>query len=375
MSFLIYSQPVEPVHPGFVGKIPVKNLWLLMLYASELYRAGGSKYAGIEDNPEDIPELVAKILTHSVEKRLKQNLSVAYEARHRIINRVRGKIDLLTTERHQLVMRGKVACDFDELTQDTPRNRYIKRACRQLAKITKPQTSRRLMSLSKSFERLGVSNEPFPEHLATSPLARHERNDTEMLFAAKLAHKITLPNEADGLTLLPIVDRDIHWLRLLFEKSMTGFFDVNLSGMGWKVFGGQTIHWPVYDASEGVSALLPRMQTDIVLENKQPLKRIVIDTKFTSVLRKNHHGQDRFKRDYLFQLYSYLRSQEREQDILSFDSDGLFLHPSVGEDIDEQFSVQGHSIRFLTVDLSKTAKEIKQSLMTVVADYAPSQMM
>jgi len=226
------------------------------------------------------------------------------------------------------------------------------------------------MSLNKSLERLGVSNTTFPEHLATRPLLRHERRDSEMLFAAKLAHDIALPNEDDGSTLLPIVERDIHWVRQLFEKSMAGFFDVNLSNIGWKVISGKTIHWPAYDASEGVKSLLPTMKTDIVLENNKLNKRIVIDTKFTSVLRRNHYGQDRFKRDYLFQLYSYLRSQERQEDKMSIASDGLFLHPSIDEHIDEHFTVQNHTIRFVTVDLRAEASDIKKALMSIVTPYA-----
>ena len=57
-----------------LDKIPVRNLWLLLLYASDLYRQldAASKTA-IENNPEDIADLVAEILCHQVEKRLSYN--------------------------------------------------------------------------------------------------------------------------------------------------------------------------------------------------------------------------------------------------------------------------------------------------------------
>lgn len=35
--------------PGFVGRIPVRNLWLLMLYASDLFRTGGTAHVAVED--------------------------------------------------------------------------------------------------------------------------------------------------------------------------------------------------------------------------------------------------------------------------------------------------------------------------------------
>ena len=45
-----------------LGKIPVRNLWLLMLYASDLYRQLGSAKIAVEDNPEDIAGLLQALL-------------------------------------------------------------------------------------------------------------------------------------------------------------------------------------------------------------------------------------------------------------------------------------------------------------------------
>src|SRR6056297_1519279 len=110
-----------------IGKIPVKNLWLLLLYASDLYRQlDAASKSAVENNPEDIADLIAEILCHQVEKRLMRNLSFGYQVKSEDINRVRGRINLLRTESHQLLNRGKVACHFEELTVNTPRNRYVR---------------------------------------------------------------------------------------------------------------------------------------------------------------------------------------------------------------------------------------------------------
>ena len=50
------------------------------------------------------------------------------------------------------------------------------------------------------------------------------------------------------------------------------------------------------------------MQTDIKLERSGA--QLAIDIKFTGLLTHNAYGQERLKRDHLFQLYAYLRSQE-----------------------------------------------------------------
>ena len=71
---------------------------------------------------------MAEILAHAVETRLHRQLSLGYRSREEWLTRVRGRIDVLTTERHQLLDRGLVACRFAELTIDTPRNRFVRAA-------------------------------------------------------------------------------------------------------------------------------------------------------------------------------------------------------------------------------------------------------
>ena len=66
----------EDVARGYVGRIPVRNLWLLMLYASDLFRMCGRDDLACEDNPDELPNLVAEILTHAVEKRQRRRCQV-----------------------------------------------------------------------------------------------------------------------------------------------------------------------------------------------------------------------------------------------------------------------------------------------------------
>lgn len=118
------SEPAVAVGRGNVGRIPIRNLWLLMLYASRLYRElPPARRVTVEDNPDDIPDLVAQLLTRAVERRLRRNLSFAFQETGADLRRVRGRIDLLRTERRHLLRRGRVACRYEELTVDTPRNR------------------------------------------------------------------------------------------------------------------------------------------------------------------------------------------------------------------------------------------------------------
>jgi hypothetical protein len=67
-----------------------------------------------------------------------------------------------------------------------------------------------------------------------------------------------------------------------------------------------------------------------------------------------HHLRDTtmLKSGYLYQLYAYLRTQEKDGDPASLCSEGLLLHPQVGGAVDEWMDLQGHRMRFKTIDLA-----------------------
>ena len=362
---------------GTIGRIPVRNIWLLMLYASDLYRElPQERRVAIEDAPDDLPNLVAEILTHAVERRMRRNLSYGYRRRHADLNRVRCRIDLLRTERRQLLKRGRVACSFDELTVDTPRNRFVKAALDLLTGVvSKQDLAHRCRAASVSMERAGVTGDISLERrrprMSISRLGRLDADDRQMLAAARLAFDLTLPTEDVGASHLASPDRDEVWARRLFERAVGGFYAVVLSHQGWQVSPGKWIQWPVEQGSSGISDVLPSMQTDIVLERQTSDEqhcgpgRIVIDTKFTSILKSGQYGNQRLSSEYIYQMYAYLRSQERGDDPMSLDSVGVLLHPAIDSSVDESAMIQGHEIRFATVDLAADTSTIRHQLKRI----------
>ena len=353
---------------GYIGRIPVRNIWLLLLYASRLYRElPDSRRVAVEDAPDDIPNLVAEILTHAVARRLRRNLSHDYQRRQDDLNRVRGRINLLRTERRQLLQRGRVACIFDELTVDTPRNRYVKAALRKLAGVVPdPELSRRCRTWAGSMERAGVSD-PL-HHLGRPEMpslreARADADDRQMLAAARLAFDLSIPTEEAGRSMLAIPDRNKGWD--LFEKAVAGFYAVTLSPQGWRVRHSGWIGWPVERSTSGLDAILPRMQTDITLEHAGIGRRIIIDTKFRSVVVPGQNNNQRLRSDNIFQIYSYLRSQEKPADPLSYKASGILLYPAINDAVDEAAVIHGHEIRFATVDLAADSAAIRQRLLDI----------
>lgn len=354
----------------YVGKIPLKNIWLLLFYASDLYQYLGNERVAIEDNPDDLAELLAKILCHQVESRLIHNLSYGYQGKNAVLNRVRGRIDVLTTERKHLLQKGQIACDFQTLTMDTPRNRYVKAALVQLIRLNISDKSKRQCHyLQQRLTELGVSDiKPYGYSGQSERFGRHDSQDRKMVAAADLVFAFALPTQQTGTHGINSPNNDEVWLRRLFEKAIAGFYQVNLSKEDWIVTAGRTLNWQTSQMSTGMSAILPNMRTDIIIEHKSSKQYLVIDTKFNEITKPGYYREESLRNGYLYQIYAYLRSQEDISKPNTLNSQGMLLHPSIDKMVSEFVEIQGHQIWFRTVNLMESAINIKHQLMMILAD-------
>jgi len=366
---LVESMP----HVPCIGRIPVRNIWLLLLYASDLYRHLGRERQGLEENPELLPDVVAELLCHEVAQRLKRRLSMGFQTRAARLDRVRGRLDLLQTVCHDLVRRGKVACRFEELSLDTARNRYVRAALETLTRQVRRRElvhACRLLARTLAETGVGLANS---RALAATVMGteRVEIRDQPMMAAARLAMEMALPAEEAGPSQLSRANREEAWVRHLFERAVGGFYEVVLERDGWKVRRGAWLDWAKEDPTPGIHAYMPRMKTDIVLDHPGRGRRMVIDTKFTSILARGHHREYSFKGQHLYQIYSYLRSQEGLDRLMENGAEGLLLYPSVGIHQSEAVTIQRHRIRFATVNLAGSAVELREDLLAAVS--VPSQ--
>ncbi|WP_364308207.1 5-methylcytosine restriction system specificity protein McrC [Paenarthrobacter nitroguajacolicus] len=346
--------------------IPIRNLWLLLLYASDFYTYGTERSQGFEENPELLADLLASILCHSVEERLIRPLTPAFMLRKQDLRRVRGRIDVLRTTTHQLLTRGQVACRFEALTVDTPRNRLVRAGLMHLAAlVTDRKLGHRCRSQARKLADLGVARVDSRSALegVTSQFARNDAKDRSIVSAAKLALQLVLPrdNEAGGVGRAAISEQEF---RRLFERAIGGFYKVAGGRSGWKTTTGRYISWHKESETPGIQSLLPKMQTDIILENGAIRRRLIIDTKFTSSLEIRRHGGESFKSSHLYQVYTYVRTQESPDDPLSLSSEGMLLYPSVGTSVLESFTSGGHKFTLATIDLGASALEIREQLLS-----------
>ncbi|BBF86990.1 possible mcrC protein [Aquitalea magnusonii] len=202
--------------------------------------------------------------------------------------------------------------------------------------------------------------------MSTDRFGRHDADDQLMVAAAQLAYDLSLPTESAGSNVLAMPGREEAWARRLFERAVGGLYAVALSPLGWHVRCGTTLQWQILSKTDGIDDILPAMRTDVVLDHGGLGRRIVIDTKFTSIVTAGWYREQSLRSGYLYQMYTYLRSQVGCGDALADSASGLLLHPTVGAMIDETVVIQGHPLRFATVDLAAKPAEIRAQLLRCI---------
>lgn len=147
---------------------------------------------------------------------------------------------------------------------------------------------------------------------------------------------------------------------------MANALRIQLQPSGWQVLRGRKLAWPVGNASSGIGKHFPGMQTDIELVHFGQKVKLVIDTKFTHIFTSSQYKTDLLKSGYLYQLYAYLRTQEEHASYRGIErSEGMLLHPQCGQAIDEYVDIQGHRMRFKTIDLKSIPEKFEWQLLHI----------
>lgn len=281
---------------------------------------------------------------------------------------IRGRVDFATSLKRQSFERGVVYCVFPELSVDTVRNRILRSTLSRLAsepalKSDQPDAEAALRHELRSLVRQmeGVTLIPVTARdFASLQLGRNDRDYAVPIAICRLIHMLRLPTETTGDEALVALLRDEILFHRLFERFVRNFYRLHLANCR---VDPEKLDW--FD--ELGSTLVPAMYTDMTIVAKTPpFRRTVLDTKYSiSALADTPHGVQRLKSQNLYQIYSYLRTQERLSDAHRCAA-GLLLYPTNGYDVHEAMLVQGHRIDICTVNLASRWKEIEHQLLGYV---------
>ena len=341
-------------------KIPVRNIYYLLCYAWDYVGEGETVDVGSEEFG-GLVDLFARVLNDGVSRLISRGLDRDYVSVHEDIRGLKGKLDLATTIKRNLLLDGKTHCAFDELSYDVPQNRILKATLRSLTLITalNPKERERTERLFRKLDT--VSNVRLTTSLfRTVRVHRNNRFYSFLLHLCHIIHKNLLVNEEEGTAQFRDFREDEHQMGLLFQQFVKTFLDretdyeVSAPRMGWFEAEG----------SETDLRHLPSMNTDIVL--RSPERTIIIDTKFYSSPLDTRFEIERVKSGHLYQIFSYVANWTAAASSHDPEPEGWLLYAAVDDVFDFRYVLLGRQVRACSIDLSRNWKEIQTDLRMLV---------
>jgi 5-methylcytosine-specific restriction enzyme subunit McrC len=354
---------------GFeAGQIPIRNAWYLLLYAWNLAEWKDRTQAEVERAP-NLLALLTDVLSWATERLARRQLGRAFCSRTEEIAGIRGRIDLGRSLKRASFSAQRAVCVFPELSIDTLRNRIIRSTLSRLATCDALAAGGTDESIRALRHKAILAAQLFAQarliRVSSSDFSRLQwgRNDRPYrlpLAVCELVSRLQMPTEKSGDTTLLELAKDEIRFSDLFERFVRNFYRRHLSGCDVSI---ESLRWP----DETANALMPGMLTDITISfATPPYRRQIIDTKYShTAIVSGQYGKRQFKREDLFQLYAYLRTQE-EVSIAHRGARGMLLYPTTALDLYERMQIQGHELAVATVDLAKPWEAVHTRLMDLV---------
>ena len=347
-------------------KIPVRNIYYLLCYAwdhvgeGETVDVGSEQFGGLVD-------LFAKVLNEGVARLISRGLDRDYLTVHEDIRGLKGKLDLATTVKRNLLLNGKAHCAFDELSYDVPQNRILKATLRRLTLVAAldPAERRRTERLYRKLD--AVSDVRLTTSLfRTVQIHRNNRFYSFLLHLCRIIHENLLVNEEDGTAQFRDFREDEHQMGLVFQQFVKTFWERETDyGVS-----APKIDWFGAEASETDLRHLPGMQTDIVLRSQE--RTIIVDTKFYRKPLDTRFGGRRARSGHLYQIVAYVTNWAAAASADEPEPEGWLLYAAVDGDFDYRFELMGRRIRVCSIDLGKGWREIEGDLKGLVHPSAGS---
>ena len=339
-------------------KVPVENIYYLLCYAWDHVREGetvdveSEKFGGLVD-------LFGKVLNEGVSRLVSRGLDRDYLVVQEDVRGVKGKLDLATTIKKNLLLNGRTHCTFDELSYDVPQNRILKATLRSLALVSTfdPAQRRRSEHLYRKLD--AVSDVPLTASLfRTVRIHRNNRFYSFLLHLCRIIRENLLVNQENGISTFYDFREDDQQMGLLFQQFVRIFLERETS---YKV-GAPKIDWLGSEASESDLRHLPSMQTDLVLRSAE--RTVIVDTKFYKDPLDTRFDGRRVRSDNLYQIFSYVTNWP----VTTRDTqtEGWLLYAAVDRVFDYQFNLVGQPIRVCSIDLGQEWMGIARDLKGLV---------
>ena len=149
----------------------------------------------------------------------------------------------------------------------------------------------------------------------------------------------------------------------LFENFVRNFYMIEAPE--YRV-GREDIYWGPEGVGRDIMSLLPKMVTDISIENEN--SKAVIDTKFYKEALRKHFDQEKIREQNIYQIFAYLKNLEKKGG-LNLNCTGVLLYPTVDKNINETAPLDSkHRLFVRTLKLNQDWQLIHRDLIELLSD-------
>ncbi len=337
--------------------IRIQNIYYMLSYAFQILKEQGYTKCYAEEF-ENTADLFAAILVKGISVQIKRGLGKEYISVTEPLYSLRGKIDISESVKTQVIMKHQLVCSYDDFSVDSYLNRILKATVNLLVRydISK-QKKKELRNLMLYFKDVGTID---PCNIDWNIRFNRNNQTYQMLISiCYLFIKGLLQTDSKGnMRMQKFLDEQR--MCRLFEKFILEYYRREFPNL--QVSASQ-IQWQLDD---GISTLLPIMQSDIMLYDG--LKTLIIDAKYYSHTMQGQFNSRTLHSNNLYQIFTYVKNQDVGN---TGNVAGILLYAKTDEDItpDCDFKMSGNNISVKTLDLNIDFSNIEAQLNGIAESY------
>ena len=344
------------------GNIPLRNVFYMLSYFYKELKEGGRIDLSDEDF-ENATDLFAAILARGTSSLVRRGLARDYIRRVEPLAFPRGKFDIAGTIRSRSLDYRKVACSYDEHSEDTQLNRIVKASMMALcAKSGVSQKHKRALRLMLDYF----------ENVSTIDLRTVKWGDIRfrreeepyrllILICEMAARHLFIQESEDEQKVEEYIDDDL--MHQLFENFLRAYF--NEEHPMYTVDRGQ-IKWDLDGGFETLNddelRFLPNMYDDVRIEDPATHSTLIMDAKwYQDPTASNQYGDEKIRNAHLYQIFAYVKNYEKTMEQGTHVS-GMLVYPEQNVPLRLAYPLGNNLIFVRTVNLNQEFAGIRDEL-------------
>ena len=335
----------------------IRNTLIRMLVVAEDLPISSNVLSTLKTQRLDLLEILIRIFAKQLHVAIGKGIPRRYELNQEDISVFRGKLNVTRQFTRYAGRADRLACIWDEMTENTPLNRVLKAAVHLLFRLSKSTENRRLLSaLLDRYDLVDDSRTPLCERVSLdrSNARFHDLYKFALLFLSG-QYQSTTSGQGLGITMLFSMNQ-------LFENFIGKCLKRALEPKGYKVHLQHKSHYAIWELNK--KSRLFNLQPDVVIETIDDKNDIILDTKW-KVLDRSDNRRGVSQSD-VYQVLAYGRAYDASRIILLYP---WHQNISQSDGIKDEWEANDSSrlpLDVVTVDLSKDPREIVDRLPILI---------